>query len=59
MTTCTWSQEDEDSDGWDTSCGKCFRIDDGHPLENAMKFCCFCGGAIEELPWKEDDEVRL
>lgn len=51
--TCIWQQEGECSDGWDTSCKRAFRIDDGTPAENGMKFCCFCGNPIEESQWNE------
>ncbi len=45
--TCVWSQ-DGDEDLWITACHGYFRIDDGAPSDNKMKFCCYCGKPIEE-----------
>ncbi len=49
-TLCTWAQDDdEDEDGsWATSCGQYFTIIDGGPLDNRMRFCCYCGKPIKE-----------
>jgi hypothetical protein len=46
--TCHWSQDGEESDVWQTSCGHYFCITDGLPSENDMKFCCYCGTKLEE-----------
>jgi nuclear transport factor 2 (NTF2) superfamily protein len=49
---CEWH---EDSDGiWHTACGNAFQFTTDGPIENRMKFCCYCGAAIEER--KYDDE---
>lgn len=55
---CIWSQEDWDCDGWDTSCGRMFSLNEGLPSDNDMKFCCFCGAHLEEHLYekKDDDE---
>ena len=45
---CDWTQEDEDSDTWVTSCGKLFDLYEGAPSENKMKYCCYCGNEIKE-----------
>lgn len=43
--TCEWSRSDEG--GWDGSCGiKWSFIDDG-PMENGVRFCPKCGGAVK------------
>ena len=43
---CAWS-----ADGWlhRTSCGESFAIVDGTPIENDMRFCCYCGKALSEV----------
>ena len=46
--TCTWSQDGDGEDAWDTSCHHRFNLNEGSPSENKMKFCCFCGGVLEE-----------
>jgi hypothetical protein len=46
--TCIWSRWEVDSDVFSTSCENDFRLDEGTPLENGMKFCCFCGRPVEE-----------
>lgn len=53
--TCDWSQ-DFDGDMWSTDCGKGFVLTEGPPLENGMKFCCFCGRTLAESPYVEDAE---
>lgn len=44
---CEWISDDYE-DGWSTSCGLIFIINDGTPEENHMKFCCYCGKEIEQ-----------
>jgi len=39
---CNWTQ-DEDGN-WDTRCGEKFVFITDGPIENHMKFCCYCGG---------------
>lgn len=53
---CTWSQNGDDSDSWDTGCRKLFRLDDGTPTNNGMKFCCFCGKTLFSAPWQEEND---
>jgi len=44
---CTWQ---EDSDGyWKTGCNNYFVVTEGIPSENKMKYCCYCGGILNEL----------
>lgn len=50
--TCVWT---EDGDGaWDTGCGNLFVLNEGSPSDNEMKFCCYCGGKLEQVVY--DDE---
>ena len=44
---CLWSLIEDDSDLWETSCGKAFVLTEGTPKKNKMRFCCFCGKKIE------------
>ena len=44
--SCCWI---EDEDGvCNTECGHKFIITEGMPAENGMRFCCYCGGALDE-----------
>jgi hypothetical protein len=52
---CTWSQEDECSGSWNTSCGHMFRLDEGSPEDNGMKFCCYCGETLTSERWVDED----
>ena len=42
---CLWNNVDG---CWETTCGNAFEINDGTPAENHMKYCCYCGGKVEE-----------
>lgn len=55
-TGCEWEADEENN--WTTTCGKTFCLIEGGPIENDMKFCCYCGLALDELPYEEpeDDE---
>lgn len=51
VTGCEW---EADTDGvWNTTCGKSFVLNDGGPIENDMRFCCYCGLALDQLPFEE------
>lgn len=52
---CYWSQEDADSDLWNTSCRRAFVLNDGTPTENRMHYCCFCGKPLESVLYVEDE----
>lgn len=54
MGGCAWVQ-DEDFGGWETNCGHRFNIESGTPFDNLMKFCCFCGKEIDQMPWTEEE----
>jgi hypothetical protein len=43
---CAWAADD---DAWQTSCGQSFLIIEGTPNENGMRFCCYCGGPLNEV----------
>lgn len=49
--TCDWYQDAdvEDSDSWETTCGKMYLLIDGTPQDNEMKFCCFCGRVLTSI----------
>lgn len=52
--TCVWA---EDGDGvWNTECGEAFVFIDSGPKENSMRFCCYCGLALEEKAYAEPPE---
>lgn len=54
--TCTWSQEDHESEVYHSSCRKSFMFNDGGPVQNGLKFCCYCGKPLIEDQWKEEEE---
>jgi hypothetical protein len=45
-TSCRWTHDDADHGVWTASCGHAWQILDGTPGENGMRFCCYCGGAL-------------
>ena len=45
--TCLWTEMDEDTNNWDTSCGTAWTIVDGSPTSNEIKYCHGCGLPIE------------
>ena len=45
--SCTWERSGLEN-AWETDCSNMYNIFDGSPLENNMKFCCFCGLPIKE-----------
>jgi hypothetical protein len=51
---CGWT---ENSEGlWDTGCGHVFIFTEGDPRENEFKYCCFCGGKLEQSSYSEQLE---
>lgn len=57
--TCVWEQQDyEGGDCWETDCGDAFWLDNGTPDEQGMKFCCYCGKALEERLFVEEVEAE-
>lgn len=47
---CTWTEDGDeyDSEKWDTNYGEAFVFIDGTPLQNHLKFCCYCGKPVKE-----------
>ena len=50
--SCRWTADDEGN--WDTQCEQKHVLIDGGPKDNQMRFCCYCGGALVERPYRED-----
>lgn len=52
---CNWV---EDSDGnWATACGNSYVLDPAEPPEaHGMKFCCYCGKALQSFSYKEPQD---
>lgn len=46
---CKWTQEDYDSDVWNTDCGDAMCLNEGTPGDNFMRFCCYCGKPLESV----------
>ena len=55
-TICVWTDECVNpcgvwqSDYWRTECGQVFQFLEGGPTSNEMKYCCYCGKGIKEMP---------
>lgn len=50
---CAWEQENddpEDTNNWHTNCGNDFILIEDGPLDNGMKYCCYCGKEIKQFP---------
>jgi hypothetical protein len=56
---CNWSQEDDESDCWVTSCGNAFSLNDGTPSDNSLKHCCYCGRHLTETRWEPDEDALV
>jgi hypothetical protein len=53
---CQWSRDsDEDSDTWSTACSHYFTLIDGTPTDNGLKYCCYCGRPLIEVPWEAEE----
>lgn len=55
MNPCAWT-EDSDCGPWHTACGHAFTLEDGAPLDNGMRWCCFCGGQLVQVPWLDAED---
>jgi hypothetical protein len=52
--SCDWEQNE---DGWwNTDCGNAFEFSDGSPAYNQFTCCPYCGKALTETPYSEDDD---
>jgi hypothetical protein len=49
---CKWSQNEDGA--FETECGGAFEIMSGTPTDNNMRYCCYCGDAIEEVGYEGD-----
>ena len=47
MSDCHWEHNEEGY--WETTCGNAFEVTEGTPLENNMRFCCYCGKRLVEV----------
>lgn len=54
LSKCRWTQTE--SGQYDTACGNCFEIMEGSPTENHMKFCCYCGKPLVDVPYVEETD---
>lgn len=46
MNKCVWQCDEYGV--WHTWCDHMFIINEGGPIDNSMKYCCFCGKEITE-----------
>ena len=53
---CRWAECDDETNCWNTACDGVFQITEGTPADNKMRFCCYCGGALEQVRYVPDDE---
>lgn len=59
MTPCTWTLDTSDwgDSHYETGCGEAFCFFDGTPEDNKIRFCPYCGRALEVVePAIEPDE---
>lgn len=57
---CIWAQDgDADSDTWATGCRHYFTLNDGGPTDNEMRFCCYCGRPLIEVPWEDESDAAI
>lgn len=62
ISLCRWK---EDFDGiYHTDCDNEFIMLEGTPVDNNMRFCCYCGKPLvavrfvdPEAPWDEEDDT--
>ncbi len=49
MSECTWFEDEDSEDGWETACGNSFNINEqASPKESGFMFCPYCGGLLDE-----------
>lgn len=49
---CVWTEDDEWSGTYYTSCDGVWTLPDGNIAENEVKFCPRCGGEVQEAALK-------
>jgi len=54
---CIWQEDEED--GWKTSCGEIFDLDNSTPVDDDMRFCCFCGKRLEQKRVPEANDADI
>ena len=47
--TCIWEQDENGN--WFTICGEVFVLEEGTPFENGMRYCCYCGKQLKDVPY--------
>lgn len=54
---CRWTLDpNPDCEVWETACSNGWQFIEGGPAENGMRFCCYCGGILEEdIPEPRDE----
>lgn len=52
---CKWAEDEEGV--WNTDCAGRFIINEGTPMLNDMKFCCYCGKPLDQVDFVYDDDV--
>lgn len=61
MNRCEWGQychDDIDWSLWHTACHEVFCFNDGGPVQNGMRFCCYCGKPLTEHLYAEVPVTR-
>lgn len=53
---CDWTQLDENSGHYESTCGMSFVFDDGGPVNNEFAFCPKCGKKLKENQWEYEGE---
>lgn len=56
MIHCTWTETKPEVSYWATQCDHAFTINDGTPADNGMRFCCYCGNLIKQVPFSAEEE---
>ncbi len=54
---CTWTF-DVSENCWNTGCKEPYAAIEGAPLDNRIKFCCYCGKPIKEKKNAELQRIR-
>jgi hypothetical protein len=54
--TCRWFQEGEGGCYYNTECNQIFVVNEDcdPPLGAWMKYCCYCGKPLQEVPWEPE-----
>ncbi len=54
---CIWAVDDFDG-SYDTSCGHKFQFSVDGPVENGMKYCCYCGLIVGAEGPPQDEDAK-